>query len=86
MAFASARDGYDIPAGVNPMTQLHEREMVLPKEQADVIRGMSGGGGGGGGDMNVTISGQQLAGGFFLAHQSELVAALKKARRNGQAY
>lgn len=26
----SARGGYDIPAGVNPVTQLHEEEMVLP--------------------------------------------------------
>lgn len=41
----SARGGYDIPAGVNPMTQLHEEEMVLPKEQADKIRGMSESGG-----------------------------------------
>lgn len=38
---ASARSGYDIPAGVNPMTQLHEREMVLPAQHADVIRGMA---------------------------------------------
>ena len=49
MAFASASKGYDIPAGVNPMTQLHEQEMVLPKEQANVIRDLAGGGGGGGG-------------------------------------
>lgn len=41
MAFASAAKGYDIPAGVNPMTQLHEREMVLPAKHADVIRGMA---------------------------------------------
>ena len=34
----SARGGYDIPQGVNPLTQLHEREMVLPAEQAEVIR------------------------------------------------
>jgi hypothetical protein len=44
----SARGGYDVPAGINPMTQLHEREMVLPAEQADAIRGMAAGGGGGG--------------------------------------
>ena len=34
----SARGGYDIPKGVNPLTQLHEREMVLPAEHAEVIR------------------------------------------------
>lgn len=38
---ASARGGYDIPAGVNPMTQLHEQEMVLPKAQANVIRNLA---------------------------------------------
>lgn len=40
----SAAGGFDIPAGLNPLTQLHEREMVLPAEHADAIRGMTGGG------------------------------------------
>jgi hypothetical protein len=57
LAIASAEGGYDIPAGMNPVTQLHEKEMVLPKAQADVIRGMAAGGGKGGGD-NVTIINQ----------------------------
>jgi hypothetical protein len=48
IAEASAEGGYDIPSGTNPITQLHEREMVLPKEQADVIRGLAGAGGAGG--------------------------------------
>jgi len=30
------------PAGVNPTTQLHQREMVLPEKYADVIRGLDG--------------------------------------------
>jgi hypothetical protein len=42
----SAARGYDIPFGVNPLTQLHEREMVLPAPQADVIRDMADGRGG----------------------------------------
>lgn len=46
-ATASAAGGYDIPPGVNPVTQLHAREMVLPAEHADTIRGMAEGGGGG---------------------------------------
>lgn len=41
IAEASAEGGYDIPAGQNPLTQLHEKEMVLPKQQADVIRGLA---------------------------------------------
>ncbi len=49
----SAMGGYDIPRGVNPMTQLHEEEMVLPKQYANVIRGMAGGGEGGGGGAQV---------------------------------
>ncbi|MGI4849034.1 MAG: phage tail tape measure protein [Janthinobacterium lividum] len=51
---ASAAGGYDIPSGVNPVTQLHEREMVLPAAQADVIRSMANGGGGAG--FTVTIN------------------------------
>lgn len=40
---ASASRGYDIPAGLNPMTQLHEEEMVLPQKYANVIRGLAAG-------------------------------------------
>lgn len=40
----SARGGYDIPAGINPMTQLHEEEMVLPARYANVIRGLASAG------------------------------------------
>ncbi|WP_018610253.1 hypothetical protein [Uliginosibacterium gangwonense] len=55
----SASGGYDIPAGVNPMTQLHEQEMVLPAHIANPLRSMiatGGDGGGGGGDTHVHIS------------------------------
>lgn len=56
---ASAEGGYDIPAGTNPVTQLHEKEMVLPKAQADVIRGLANGTGSSGGmGANVTYSPQ----------------------------
>ncbi|GEM_PF-3290267 len=58
-AIASAEGGYDIPAGVNPVTQLHEKEMVLPKAQAEVIRGLAANGGAaGGGNMKLTIVNQ----------------------------
>lgn len=43
----SAAAGWSIPRGVNPMAQLHEREMVLPAQYADVIRDMADGTGGG---------------------------------------
>lgn len=50
-SIASARNGFDIPAGVNPITQLHEKEMVLPAPQANVIRDMAKGKGGFGGTV-----------------------------------
>jgi hypothetical protein len=47
LAGLSAAGGFDVPAGVNPLTQLHQREMVLPEKHADVIRGMADQGGAG---------------------------------------
>lgn len=41
LSVPSARGGFDIPAGVNPLTQLHEEEMVLPKDESNVIRGLA---------------------------------------------
>ena len=51
----SARSGFDIPAGMNPITQLHEREMVLPAAQADVVRDMASGGSGGAATRTIGI-------------------------------
>lgn len=45
-ASKSAEGGYDIPTGVNPVTQLHQQEMVLPAPLANAVRGMAGQGGG----------------------------------------
>ena len=39
-AAATAQEGYDIPSGVYPRTDLHPREMVLPADLADGIRAM----------------------------------------------
>jgi hypothetical protein len=47
----SAAGGFDIPAGVNPVTQLHQREMVLPAEIADQFRN-----GGGGGQVIINVA------------------------------
>jgi len=71
---ASAAGGFDVPSGVNPVTQLHEREMVLPREQADVIRGMASGkssGGSGGVNVSVTVdaSGSSVEGDGQKANQ-----------------
>ena len=50
----AAAKGFDIPAGVNPLTQLHEKEMVLPANIAQPLRdNISEGGGLGSGGLNV---------------------------------
>ncbi|PZL89488.1 phage tail protein [Acinetobacter baumannii] len=91
----SARGGYDIPAGVNPMTQLHEEEMVLPKQHANTIRAlgksMANGGLGGGGEntaqpviFSPTIQAwdSKDVRRFFKKHGSELADSLKGYKRN----
>lgn len=92
---ASARGGYDIPAGVNPMTQLHEEEMVLPKQHANTIRAlgksMSNGGFRSGGEntaqpviFSPTIQAwdSKDVRRFFKKHGSELADSLKGYNRN----
>lgn len=81
----SARGGFDIPAGINPLTQLHEREMVLPATLADTVRGMASGGGAGGSmGMNVTIhamDGQDVRR-VLMRNTPALAAAGRRAARN----
>lgn len=91
----SARGGYDIPSGVNPMTQLHEEEMVLPKQHANTIRAlgrsMSGGSGveqssmGGDGGMtsiNINAWDSKDIKRFMKKHGRELAGGLKGYNRN----
>lgn len=81
---ASAEGGYDIPAGINPMTQLHEREMVLPAKHADTIRSLADGGEGGGGDTHIHIHATDAHSvkRLFESNGAALVAALRKQGRN----
>lgn len=78
-SLASASQGFDIPAGVNPITQLHQKEMVLPEREADVVRSLAGGGGQG---ATVELKATQMRGGFFMIHRDDLVAAFKSAHRD----
>ncbi|WP_321914819.1 hypothetical protein [Paraburkholderia sp. J11-2] len=55
----SASGGFDIPRGVNPLTQLHAEEMVLPAQYANMIRSATNNGGGStrsDGDVHVHIN------------------------------
>ncbi|MCV2452443.1 phage tail protein [Acinetobacter johnsonii] len=92
----SARGGYDIPAGVNPVTQLHEEEMVLPKQHANTIRALGknltsdGGIGGGGGSSEPPIYFSPVIQAwdsrdvkrFMAKHGRELFQGLKGYNRN----
>ena len=72
----SAAGGWDIPAGINPLTQLHENEMVLPAEHAQTIREMAGQSGGD--DSTIIIN---LTGGDFI-HKKDLAKLLKQMKRD----
>lgn len=86
----SAMGGYDIPKGVNPMTQLHEEEMVLPKHLANTVRGMAAAGAGEGASgavqpVNVNITSHNARGvrELFMDNPDVLAEAIRKAVRNG---
>lgn len=70
----SAAGGYDIPRGLNPMTQLHEEEMVLPKHLANAVRGMTGEGAGGSNPISVTMNIQTPDADSFRASQDQISA------------
>lgn len=78
----SLRGGGVIDAGVNPLAQLHENEMVLPAELSDRVKNMTSGGGG---DVHIHIpqmTGHDQTRQFFLTNGSHIVDALKKSMRN----
>lgn len=83
---ASAEGGYDIPAGVNPMTQLHEQEMVLPKQYANVIRQAASGEGqlgGGGGGYHYHDNSGRLTPADIRRNTRVFADEMQKLRRNG---
>lgn len=89
----SAAQGFDIPSGINPMTQLHEKEMVLPAKHADVIRRMADGESGASANtsgeqsvvVNQTFNIQALDGpsvrGVLMDHQRDLIDVIRNAQR-----
>lgn len=82
----SARGGFDIPSGSNPLTQLHEREMVLPAKYADVVRTMADGGGRDDDPTPVVLQTQPVGRGLHLVTEDNLLEMLQRLqRRQGYA-
>jgi len=88
---ASASGGYDIPSNVNPITQLHQEEMVLPAQHANTIRKMGemiaqGGGTGGGSSNTYHISALDAKSfrQFLRKNQGPLGSTLGEMARNGR--
>ncbi len=81
----SAEGGFDIPAGLNPVTQLHEREMVLPASIAEPLRsGLLGGGAGAnrqGGDIHIHAVDAASFQRLLANNKSALARALRDAHR-----
>ncbi len=87
LAYSVAEGGFDVPPGVNPMTQLHPREMVLPADIAGGMRQMIASGGGGAGSTSVTQNIHAIDSRSFLdivdSNHQGIAQAVAKARRGG---
>lgn len=83
----SAAGGYDIPAGINPLTQLHAEEMVLPASIANPLRQLVEGGGGerrtGGGSVVYNDYSGQLTRSQIRANARMIADELSRATRDG---
>lgn len=81
-AFAASA-GFDIPAGMNPVTQLHQKEMVLPAHLAEPMRQFLTGGRAGGSPVHLHVNAvdarsvQKL----FNRHGSALADSLRRQER-----
>jgi hypothetical protein len=80
----SAAGGFNIPAGMNPITQLHEKEMVLPASIAQPLRDQLAGGGGMGGNLTVQIHAMDGASIRRVVESSDFQLAIREAARNGR--
>lgn len=82
-ALLSAAGGLDVPAGLNPMVQLHKKEMVLPEHLADAVRDMAAGGGdGSGGDViHIHAMDAQSLAGYLRSNSHALAPSLRRLSR-----
>lgn len=83
----SASGGFNIPRYSNPLTQLHEEEMVLPKDIANPLReNLAGGAGMKGGDTyHITALDARSFGQYLKDNAGALSDAMKLANRRGFA-
>jgi len=83
-----AAGGFDVPSGLNPVTQLHAEEMVLPANVANKVRNMSdqpvAAAGGGNVTFNVNAFDSRDVASFFKKHGSSIANALKGPQRSFQ--
>ncbi len=88
----SAAGGFSIGKFQMPLVQTHPEEMILPATLSNTVRDMAqvysqargaGQGTGQGGDVNLSVRGASM-GEFFMVHRSDLVKAIKTARRDMQ--
>jgi hypothetical protein len=82
-ALFSASGGFDIPAGANPLTQLHSSEMVLPANIANPLReSLAGGGIGGDTHLHVHAVDSQSVERLFRDHGHLLAREMRRQARN----
>jgi len=79
---ASAAGGFDVPKGINPVTQLHGGEMVLPETLADKFRAMTDSGGGGRTNIYIQANDARSFESYLRRNDSALVSALRKIDKN----
>lgn len=90
MAFTpmlAASQGFDIPAGVNPMVQAHQKEMILPATLSDTVRDMAqvysetktGAGGAG---PAVELRSMGSFGDWLMVHRQDLGRALARFNKD----
>jgi hypothetical protein len=75
----AAEGGYDVPAGLSPITQLHPEEMVLPKDLAQSVRDMTGAGGGRGGGSSTDVNFIPVGKKHGLVTRKDMVKLMRKA-------
>jgi|GEM_PF-4940071 len=81
-SLASAAGGYDIPSNINPVTQLHAQEMVLPANLANAVRSMAAAGNTyGGSTINNHFHDRQVTTDQIMAHFSKAMRNFHPALR-----